>query len=123
MSYPRAKSGVNQRSSRPRKRKFHFKSDYDPHEKKRSSEGTSSSSKKIDADGMNKIKYDRTHDYKIIEFYTFFNILSSLIICRQCKCDVKFTSNESRGLGFKGFLSCRCPKKSFIHSAPLLAMI
>ncbi|EZA51573.1 hypothetical protein X777_09740 [Ooceraea biroi] len=42
-----------------------------------------------------------------------------MVICRQCKQDIKFAESGIRGLGFKIIISCRCGRRE-INSGPFI---
>ncbi|KAE8741785.1 hypothetical protein FOCC_FOCC012693 [Frankliniella occidentalis] len=63
----------------------------------------------------------RDFGYFLIEFFTVFSLLSTLVKCKQCSSDVTFEPSNIRGLGFKIKLDCSgsCPPR-YITSCPYL---
>lgn len=99
---PKGSKFDNYRSSRPRKRKFRG----NQFTMEAETEATSSAAKEL------KIADDeiviQTHGYRFIEIFSVFNALSQILICKNCKEDVKFGETGNRGLGFKIAVMCSC---------------
>lgn len=116
-SYPKGDRSINDRSAKPRKRRFHgnrFTTGSDDTEFDKSS-----SAKKLSTASTEDIIVNPLHYYRIIEFLTVFHAIADIIICRSCKQNIKFTESGHRGLGFKIILSCMCGRRE-INSGPLI---
>ncbi|EZA47227.1 hypothetical protein X777_16489 [Ooceraea biroi] len=57
------------------------------------------------------------HGYRIIHFLSLFNILSTLLKCKECENDVEFKVKGEQGLGFKLLVECDCGSNE-IDSCP-----
>ena len=66
-----------------------------------------------------EITVDHTHEYRFIQFYSVFSAISTLIVYRNCKKDIKFNEASSRGLGFKIDVSCECGV-SYVNSGSMV---
>lgn len=55
--------------------------------------------------------------YRIIEFFTVFTTLSSMLTCKNCNSDIKFEEKEHSGLGFYIVVKCCCGQKQ-VPSGP-----
>lgn len=117
MSQSRKGSREDQhRYSHPSKRKFRG-NQYT--KKDDASVGESASSKKLHTTQSEDIPIHQEHCYRIIDFVTVFTVISSLVLCKNCKQQVSFTQSQNRGVGFKILLSCRCGRKD-IPSSPFI---
>ncbi|XP_067208105.1 uncharacterized protein [Linepithema humile] len=65
------------------------------------------------------ITLDPIFCYRIIEFFTVFTALSDILVCRNCKQNIKFEETGIRGLGFKIVVKCKCGSRN-INSDPLI---
>lgn len=116
-TYPKGDKSTNNRSTKPRKRKFHrnrFTSEVDNDEC-----NTSSSAKKLSTADSENITIHPAHCYRIVEFMTVFLAISEIVICRSCKQKITFAEKGHRGLGFKIVLLCMCGQRE-INSGPLI---
>ena len=114
-SYPKRIKSAWQRSSRPRKKNpslFSKKSS----EKTDEPVGQSTSAKKLESASSEDVHWNPLHGYRFIEFFTVFTALSELVICRECKQNLKF--EEAGNWGFKLVLLCRCGRRD-INSGPM----
>lgn len=66
------------------------------------------------------VRCSPTHGYRIIEFFTIFNFLSDILICHECKNDVKFEETPNRGLGLNLVVLCKCGRRD-IRSRHLIS--
>lgn len=116
-SHPKGDHETKERRSRPRKRKFHG----NQHDDKQSdnNEARSASAKKLDSSTSENVTVNPLHFYRVIEFFTLFTALSDILICRNCKQNVKFEETGIRGLGFKLVVKCKCGSRH-INSSPLI---
>lgn len=112
--YPKGKQGESRRAAKPRKRQFYGKKKQDDKNIQQSA-----SAKKIRSTNSEDIIYNPLHYYKIVEFLSVFGALAELLICRQCKRDIRFEESGNRGLGFKLIVTCHCGRRA-IHSGPLI---
>lgn len=119
-SYPKSKASERYRVAEPKKRKFHG------HRKNSSldsssdlySSSSSASGKKL-ATTDHDVSFSSGLAYRIIEFYTVFNVLADILVCKSCKQKIRFEETAARGLGFKLVVVCKCGK-SFAQSGPLV---
>lgn len=81
---------------------------------------TSASAAKLKKFGGEEIIINKNFGYCFLEFYSVFQILSTLIVCAICKEKIKFSQTASRGLGFKIALQCSCENIQYIQSCPLV---
>lgn len=114
--YPKGSRSKSTRATRVSKRKFKGNQFTD---KESASTGQSASTKKLATARSEDIVYNPVHCYRIIEFLTVFSTLSEILICRECKQNVKFEEAGNRGLGFKLVVTCRCSRK-YINSGPFI---
>lgn len=117
-TYPRNKHGTSSRSGRPRKKVFQGNQHSNSESSKCGEDGESRSAKKTSVTSENVI-VNPVHCYRIIEFFTVFIALSDMLICRNCKQDVKFIETGIHGLGFKLVITCKCGSKQ-IQSGPCI---
>lgn len=68
---------------------------------------------------VDDIKISRVFDYCILNFFSVFSTISSNVICKICKKEVKFYQTTNRGLGFKIAIQCECDEK-LIESCPFI---
>ena len=61
----------------------------------------------------------RVDGYRFIQFYSVFSAISTLVVCKNCKKDIKFNGASLRGLGFKIAVSCECGV-SYVNSGPMI---
>ncbi|XP_044588919.1 uncharacterized protein LOC123268103 [Cotesia glomerata] len=59
-----------------------------------------------------------TYGYCILEFFSVFTALSSVIVCSTCKKSINFSRTAARGLGFQITLKCSCPNEHYINLSP-----
>ena len=116
MSYPKKSKDDNTRASKPPKRKFHG-NQYT--RKEDEPVGESASARKLSTSSTSDITCASKFSYRIIEFVSFFGALSEIIICKDCKKDMKFEEEKIRGLGFKVVISCHCSRR-LISSGPFI---
>ena len=77
------------------------------HTSEHSTEYTSASAKKLSTSDFD-VKLDEGHSYSILSFSLVFSALASILQCKTCGKDVKFTKTGIRGLGFKINIECEC---------------
>lgn len=53
-----------------------------------------------------KVIVGNNYCYCILEFFSVFTTLASLVLCATCKQEIKFSRTAARGLGFKIALQC-----------------
>ena len=82
-------------------------------------ENTSTAAEKPLRTKDDEIKDDHTHGYRFIQFYSAFSAISNLVVCKNCKKDIKFNEASSPGLGFKITVSCECGV-SYVNSGPMI---
>lgn len=58
--------------------------------------------------------------YVILDFLTVFNFLSTILKCKVCNGDIKFTRGNERGLGFSLIVTCKCSNSHRVSSSPLV---
>lgn len=49
--------------------------------------------------------------------WSVFTYLQTILQCKNCNKDIKFSKADERGLGFKLCISCKC-REEFVHSSP-----
>lgn len=114
--YPKGKKEDAYRHSRPRKKVFKRNQFSD---KSNDKLGESATAKKLHTASSTDFIVDPTHYYRIIEFLTVFSAISNIVICKDCKQDMKFEETGIRGLGFKVIVLCRCGRRE-INSGPFI---
>lgn len=114
MERKRTKSSKN-RPSRSIKRKFYG----NRYTVEQETSFVSTSAEKLRRTNDNKVSIDQTFGYCIVQFFAVFSGISDLVICRQCRKDVKFNQTSSRGLGFKIAVECECGV-SYVNSSPFV---
>jgi len=102
--------------SRSKKRKFSG----NRYTYEQSTANTSTAAEKLLRTEDDEIIVDQTHGYCFIEFFSVFSIISTLVVCKTCKKDIKFNQTSSRGLGFKIAVSCECGD-SYVNSGPMIS--
>lgn len=63
---------------------------------------------------------DNNYGYCILEFFTVFSAISSMVLCVSCKKEIKFSRTAHRGLRFKIALQCNCPSVRYLLSCPFI---
>lgn len=104
----------NFRQSRPRKRRF-MENQYTLETE---TEATSSAAKKLKSTDEDFI-ISQTHGYRFVEIFTLFSALSQMLICKNCKKDIRLNETGNRGLGFKIAITCSCGIRK-IDSSPFV---
>lgn len=66
------------------------------------------------------VEVDDAFGYRILNFISVFSAISNIVVCKECKSEVKFTENSRRGLVFKLVVSCENCEKKEISSFPLI---
>lgn len=81
----------------------------------------SASAKKLKlSEDLYDVEVDSSFGYRILDFITVFSAIANVVVCKECKSEVKFTEKAIRGLGFKLVVSCaKCEKKE-ISSCPYI---
>jgi len=102
--------------SRSKKRKFSG----NQYTYEQSTANTSTAAEKLLRTEDDEIIVDQTHGYCFIEFFSVFSIISTLVVCKTCKKNIKFNQTSSRGLGFKIAVSCECGV-SYVNSGPMIS--
>lgn len=75
--------------------------------------------KKLQTSNIENVTVNPIFCYRIIEFFTVFTALSDILVCRNCKQNIKFEETGIRGLGFKIVVKCKCGSRN-INSGPLI---
>lgn len=107
---------TSKRACRPRKRRFSG-NQYTVEEE---TSFTSASAAKLQSSQDEEVLINNNYGYCILEFFSVFTTLSSLILCSTCKKDIKFSRTASRGLGFKIAMQCECKEVRYIQSSPFV---
>ena len=84
-----------------------------------STEFTSASARKLSCNSDFEVKCDDTFNYCILAFPLVFSALATILKCKTCDTDVKFTKTGIRGLGFKINVECACGDRQ-INSSHLI---
>ena len=84
-----------------------------------SNENASTAAEKLLRTEDDKITVDHSHGYRFIQFCSVFSAISTLVVGKNCKKDIKFNVASSRGLGFKIAVSCACGV-SCVNSGPMI---
>lgn len=71
----------------------------------------STSAEKLKDKNDLEVTIDLMQGYRIIHFLSVFNILSTLVKCKECENNVKFKVKGEQGLGFKLLIECDCDSK------------
>lgn len=100
--------------SRPRKRKQYF----NPKTAEQDDSGVSASAKKFKFQKEYYVPNDNSVNYRIVNFFTVFSIISNAVKCIECNGKVKFSVASERGLGFKIVLTCEKCDPQYISSCP-----
>lgn len=103
------------RQERQKKRKFYG----NRYTAEQETSFASTSAEKLLSSENKEIVVDNTHGYRILEFFSVFSAISALVMCKECKKNVKFNEVSSRGLGFKIAVTCECGT-TFINSCPMI---
>ncbi|XP_071569569.1 uncharacterized protein [Temnothorax nylanderi] len=81
----------------------------------------STSAKKLQQSAKEyNIEVDATVGYRLINFIAVFSAISNVVVCKQCKSNVKFTESGKRGLGFKIIISCDNCDKTEVPNCPYI---
>jgi hypothetical protein len=104
------------RPGKSRKRKFSG----NQHTAEEETSFTSASAAKLKNSQDDEVIVNNNYGYCILEFFTVFTTLSTLILCSTCKKDIKFCRTAARGLGFKIALECECEEVRYIQSSPFI---
>ncbi|CAD6236756.1 GSCOCG00012478001-RA-CDS, partial [Cotesia congregata] len=62
-----------------------------------------------------EIVINKNFGYCLLEFFSVFQTLLTLIVCATCKEEIKFSQTSPRGLGFKIALQCSCKNVQYIQ--------
>ncbi|XP_074097828.1 uncharacterized protein LOC141526663 [Cotesia typhae] len=81
---------------------------------------TSASAAKLKKSNDEEVIIENNYGYCVLEFFTVFSMISSLVLCAQCKKEIKFSRTSFRGLGFKISLQCGCDSVQYIPSCPFV---
>lgn len=103
------------RADRPKKR--HFRGNQ--HTAEQDSEFTSTSAKKLHSSKDIDFPISNEFGYCILNFFAVFSTIASLVICKNCKSNIKFSQTPNRGLGFKIYVKCSC-NEVYIDSSPFI---
>ncbi|KYN18944.1 hypothetical protein ALC57_08731 [Trachymyrmex cornetzi] len=76
---------------------------------------TSTTAKKLKASENIDFSVSREFSYCILNFFSVFTTIATLVVCKPCKSDIQFSQTSSRGLGFKICVKCNC-NETFINS-------
>ena len=87
------------------------------HTVEQSTASTSATAEKLARKDDDEIIINNTHGYRIIEFVSVFTAISNIVICKNCKSNVKFDEASPAGLGFKIAVTCQCDV-SYVESGP-----
>ena len=101
--------------SRSQKRKFSG----NQYTNQQSTASTSTAAENLLPTEDDGITVDHNHGYRFIQFYSVFSAISTLVVCKNCKKDIKFNEASSQGLGFKIAVSCECGV-SYVDSGPMI---
>lgn len=77
-----------------------------------SAENVSTSAKKLKSSDDLEVGVTNDFGYRIVHLFNALNIISTLVKCKVCDRDIKFTEKSLRGLGFKIEVDCGHCKKS-----------
>ena len=102
-------------SSRSKKRKFSG----NRYTYEQSTKNTSTAAEKLLRTEYDEITVDNTDGYHFIQFYVVLSAVSTLVVCKNCKKDIKFNKASSRGLGFKIAVSRECGA-SYVNSGSMI---
>lgn len=69
---------------------------------------SSTSAQKLMHSQDTDVPIDPTHAYRIVQLYSVLCAISNVVICRECKADIKFSETAGEGLGFEIVVSCEC---------------
>lgn len=106
---------IHTRASRLRKRKFPG----NIHTREAETTFASTSAKKLSTSRDDEVIINPSCTYRIIAFLSVFTEISQLVVCKECKGEVRFGESSSRGLGFKIVVQCKC-RVQYINSCPLI---
>lgn len=112
------KKNDSKRTKRPRrpiKRKYIG----NQHSKVEDTEFASTSAKKFQKNPQDEIVVENNLQNCILDFYSVFATISTLVICATCKQKVEFKKASQFGVGFKIAVCCACPQKC-IPSSPVI---
>ncbi|KAK2579040.1 hypothetical protein KPH14_002833 [Odynerus spinipes] len=79
----------------------------------------SASTEKLSRPRDEEIIIDPSHGYRIIVFVSAFTVLSKLVICKECKKQIRFGETASYDLGFELLVQCKCGV-NYINSSPVI---
>ena len=79
----------------------------------------STSGKKLQRKKNPDIIISSTHGYCILNFFTVFSTITSLVICKNCQGQIVFSQAAKCGLGFKSAIQCKC-RIQLINSCPII---
>ncbi|XP_076545772.1 uncharacterized protein LOC143305567 [Osmia lignaria lignaria] len=112
----KSKRGSNFRPDRQRKRK----APRNRYSMEQDTSSTSASAAKLKSSKDDEIIIENNYGYCILEFFSVFTALSALIICAECKKNIKFFRTAPRGLGSKIAVQCSCDGVQYINSSPFI---
>lgn len=81
---------------------------------------SSASAAKLGKFSDEEVIISNNYGYCILEFFTVFTAISSLVLCATCKKEIIFSRTAHRGLGFKIALQCSCESVQYIASSPFV---
>lgn len=110
------KTSDNVFPSRPRKRKFH--GNY--HTAENDTSFASSAAEKLKDKDYDDIEIDVGISYVILDFMLVFPFLSTILKCKFCDGDIKFTRSSESGLGFNLVVSCKCSSSHRVSSCQMV---
>ena len=84
------------------------------------SRGSSASAKKLKSSTMQDVLIDDKINYRILDFFAVFSVISQYVKCKTCGNDIKFNEAAIRGLGFKIEVRCTECKPVLIPSSPYI---
>ncbi|EFN76731.1 hypothetical protein EAI_04127 [Harpegnathos saltator] len=59
-------------------------------------------------------------EYRFINFLTVFSTLSQILVCKECKANIKFTDQSMRGLDYKIAVHCGKYRPTIINAVPII---
>lgn len=79
----------------------------------------STSAEKLRNKGSIEVPISKEFGYCILNFFAVFSTISSCVICKICQSEVNFHQTQSRGLGFKILMQCKCGEQ-LINTSPFI---
>jgi len=96
---------------------MHFRGNQ--HTAEQDSEFTSTSAKELRSSEEIDFPISKEFGYCILNFFTVFSTIASLVICKNCKSNIQFSQTPNRRLGFKIYVKCDC-NEIYIDSSPFI---